>query len=303
MSDSNRFVLAAFAGLGSLLCAAAFGAYFGALYSPTYYRHPPLAGFQSSSLGSDKPHPSPHGLSGIPDRVERVIANSPATDDQNQDDRELAAQEAMALWAFWMFTAAVATFGVTSAGTYLIWRQVRLTREAVEDTGKATKAMERQNVIAEDTARRQLRAYIGIEDEEITDFRIGGKGRFSCKIYNRGQTPAYDVRVWSSVIGTYKSPDLEKVRIKKPRHISNVVLGPGQWVLHYSTAEDSITEDVYVEICSGRMKMIFAGIITYRDAFHRRRITTFKTWISGDGKTMLPNEHDLYAALKGNKSN
>lgn len=67
--------------------------------------------------------------------------------------RDLLAQEDMALWAMLMFFAAVATFVVTSAGTVLIWRQVKLTRQAVEDTGEATDAMKDANEIARATAR------------------------------------------------------------------------------------------------------------------------------------------------------
>jgi hypothetical protein len=61
--------------------------------------------------------------------------------------RDIRAQEDMAFWAMWMFVAAAATFVVTSLGTWLIWRQVRLTRQAVEDTTLATKAMQTQNAL------------------------------------------------------------------------------------------------------------------------------------------------------------
>lgn len=67
--------------------------------------------------------------------------------------RDIIAQEAMADASIVMAIAACLTFFVTLAGTLLIWRQVKLTREAVEDTGKATKAMTRQNELMEAAQR------------------------------------------------------------------------------------------------------------------------------------------------------
>src|SRR3546814_17484005 len=63
--------------------------------------------------------------------------------------RDLLAQETMAEAAIWMAAAAVLTLFITSMGTLLIWRQVKLTRQAVEDTSDATEAMREANVIAQ----------------------------------------------------------------------------------------------------------------------------------------------------------
>ena len=109
--------------------------------------------------------------------------------------RDLIAQEDMAYWAMWMFLAAVATFLVTSIGTFLIWRQVKLTRQAVEDTSEATEAMRGANKIAEDTAKRQLRAYMGIRKYELEPYELGeaGTGRFLIAMTNFGQSPAIEL--------------------------------------------------------------------------------------------------------------
>lgn len=77
--------------------------------------------------------------------------------------RDLKAQEDMAYWAMWMFVAAVFTFAITSIGTFLIWRQVRLTRQAVEDTGEATEAMREANWVE----RQAQRPWVSIKIEPI----------------------------------------------------------------------------------------------------------------------------------------
>src|SRR3546814_1949987 len=66
--------------------------------------------------------------------------------------------------AIWMAAAAVLTLFITSMGTLLIWRQVKLTRQAVEDTSDATEAMREANVIARTIGRVQTRAYLSIQE-------------------------------------------------------------------------------------------------------------------------------------------
>ncbi len=77
--------------------------------------------------------------------------------------RDVTAQEDMVFWAALMFAAALATFLVTSIGTFLIWRQVMLTRQAVEDTGEATDAMREANDIAREAMYDQGRPWIFVE--------------------------------------------------------------------------------------------------------------------------------------------
>lgn len=106
--------------------------------------------------------------------------------------RDIAAQEAMADAAIVMAVAACFTFFVTLAGTLLIWRQVKLTREAVEDTAEATDAMLAANEIARDTSERQLRAYVTVQSVsvEIKKDEEGIHFAFVAKMANSGQTPA-----------------------------------------------------------------------------------------------------------------
>src|SRR3546814_8206527 len=76
--------------------------------------------------------------------------------------RDLLAQETMAEAAIWMAAAAVLTLFITSMGTLLIWRQVKLTRQAVEDTSDATEAMREANVIRSEEHTSELQSLMRI---------------------------------------------------------------------------------------------------------------------------------------------
>ncbi len=105
--------------------------------------------------------------------------------------RGLEAQEDMAFWAMWMFVAAVATFAITSIGTFLIWRQVRLTRKAVEDTSAATETMKEANRIAEENSHRQLRAYLSVKSVTVSESDWDDERlQIMIEAENAGQTPA-----------------------------------------------------------------------------------------------------------------
>ena len=75
--------------------------------------------------------------------------------------RDLHAQEAMAFWAVWMFVAAAVTIVVTLIGTWMLWRQIKLTRNALEETRRATGAMERQT----DLVERAQRPWVAVSVE------------------------------------------------------------------------------------------------------------------------------------------
>ena len=108
--------------------------------------------------------------------------------------RDLAAQEDMAFWAMLMFVAAVATFIVTSFGTFLIWSQVKLTRRAVEDTGEATEAMRDANVTSNQMLQAEISPFLVVRPIDGDKIRWSGSGftpsRVYFKIENVGRGPA-----------------------------------------------------------------------------------------------------------------
>lgn len=117
-----------------------------------------------------------------------------ANHENQRNESDLKAQSHMADWTFWALVIASCSLGVTGIGTTLLLWQIMLTREAVVDTGKATKAMERQNDMMAEADRPWLlpdRVDIGRIEQGGIYFRI--------RLKNFGVRPAAKVFVWSKI--------------------------------------------------------------------------------------------------------
>lgn len=75
-----------------------------------------------------------------------------------RSEADLATQRQMSVWAFWALVVSSISAVVTAIGTILLYQQIVLTREAVEDTGRATDAMREANKIADEGLRLQKSA-------------------------------------------------------------------------------------------------------------------------------------------------
>src|SRR3546814_2944972 len=115
----------------------------------------------------------------------------------------------MAEAAIWMAAAAVLTLFITSMGTLLIWRQVKLTRQAVEDTSDATEAMREANVIARTIGRVQTRAYLSIQGLVGETFDNGLV--FTATVKNCGQSPALSAQIMRSEEHTSELQSLMRI--------------------------------------------------------------------------------------------
>ena len=229
MPRGYRFLVAAACGL-ALFAALGTGAFFGSLYSPGHKQYQTVAGDQGRRGDYTGPSQSLPDISGLPGPVERAIANPhPATGNDNEK-RDLAAQEASALWAFWMVVASFASVLITAVGTIFLYKQIVLTREAVEDTGKATDAMLKQIEITE----REQRPWVLIEagkpaisnrdDGILITVEIGFK--------NIGKTVA--AGFWPHLKCYLTGADFEEsvrdnfAEIRKPRGVTDRILMPGE---------------------------------------------------------------------------
>lgn len=208
-----------------------------------------------------------------------ALAPAPQVSTKQPDElqiRDLVAQEVMADTAVWMAAAAILTLLITSLGTLLIWRQVRLTREAVEETSKATDAMRDANKIAREASERQLRAYITCE-ETMIDFGnllVPNEMEIEFQMRNAGQTPAYEVSNVSRLEYGEADPDAHRMifRGKPGGKPTYTVISPGGATHHRSVHK--IPPGFFKAVLQGQMTIVLAVIISYRDAFGRRRLTT-----------------------------
>ncbi len=130
------------------------------------------------------------------------IVNAERESERGESD--LAAQWKAADWVMWAGILAGAQLIATALGLYFVKRTLDATLEAVEDTSNATKAMERQNEIASDTAKRQLRAYCSLLEYEGTGVALDNEPQFTFTVANTGQTPAklrVDSACWITTVG------------------------------------------------------------------------------------------------------
>jgi hypothetical protein len=137
--------------------------------------------------------------SGIPSFFERSISNPEPKTGADHEKRDLAAQEASAVFSFWMMIIAGCSTIVTFIGTILLYQQIKLTREAVEDTGLATEAMREANDIAREGTKlaqanldmgRPFILFIGFESAMCANSQGDQYWVFTFKWKNFGQIPA-----------------------------------------------------------------------------------------------------------------
>ena len=172
-----------------VLIALGTGAYFGSLYSPPKKQYPSSVTASADGADYDGVSVSLADVAFIPDAVERAITNPPPVSGKDRERRELAAQESMAVWSFYVAVFAGISALITTAGTFLIWKQVTLTRKAVEETSAATEAMHEANDIARDSSRRQARAYLFMKAVLIREKEAGDGLEAVLELQNAGNTP------------------------------------------------------------------------------------------------------------------
>lgn len=101
----------------------------------------------------------------------------------------------------------------------------------------ALKASRKAIRVAEDTGRRQLRAYVSIDTASIGAVVAGQHLSATIRIKNSGQTPAYKVGVHTAM-GWHKVPPSEEwFDLQSTRPLESV-LGPGQPAFAYPKMEN-----------------------------------------------------------------
>lgn len=207
-----------------------------------------------------KQTPSPHNAT-----IAKTQAQTTQTDPYQL--RDLKAQEDMAYWAMWMFVAAVFTFVITSIGTFLIWRQVKLTRQAVEDTDKATRAMERQTNLIEGAQR----PWITIEFEPV--FAGIRDGIFAveivAKLKNVGATSASSVFACVEIFHSdksYRDGILSRIdEISKSRQETVVAILPNETVERRLTHACTVDElSFFIDEGKEGIFLTFIASVHYR---------------------------------------
>jgi hypothetical protein len=187
-----------------------------------------------------------------------------------------------AQWAMWL-TAGMLV--VASIQALFFWVQLHLMRKSMKVAEVAATAAERSVETMQDTARRQLRAYVSI-DRAWIEFLEPGVPKVTVVVKNAGLTPAHNLRHWihqwieryplttqlptppngfvtsSSVLGSGATHNMQ---IKHPQPIINP-----SFIDKIGTSEGTI----YVY-----------GEIHYKDVFGHEHITKYRLMHGGPEKS------------------
>jgi hypothetical protein len=229
MLRGYRGVFAAIAGLAAFVTALGAGAFFGALYAPHYGYQAEHPAHRSPQAEKGNPSQIDRDRAGLPYIAERIAAGPDPDEGTEREKRDLAAQEASALWAFWLLTVSSFSAIVTMVATGLLLWQIILTRKAVEDTGEATEAMREANAIA----RQAQRPWVSISVKPTILETRGAAFRFEAEVLltNKGSMVAKNLNigwelVWSASI-KFEEVTARLARFGEKRATGQKILIPG----------------------------------------------------------------------------
>lgn len=234
-----------------------------------------------------------------------VAQNDPPPHNQIGTEAETQRQwYAMPDWWIAGFTAAL--FLATALLWFATWRMWRTTRDAVKDGKDAVKAAIRSAQAAEaaieksdaalshaqDTAKRQLRAYVHVDlRSDIYTRRNGWEILYSMLVVNSGQTPAYDVMVLGNICVADHPLTRSLPPVVANSEPSRASLYPGQTgVTAGIISNPALTQadfaslapiDIGDAIKSATSRLYLYGKITYRDVFGEAHTTHFRCRTNG----------------------
>lgn len=220
-----------------------------------------------------KPKSTPAGFS---ERVARSVeAISQANDPQDKTEREisdLAAQQDMACWAFWMMLGTFAQVFVGMAGIAAVVASIVQGRRALKIGMVSNKAARAAVRVSQNTAKRELRAYLSPAIIKDDPFVWGENLGLILAITNYGSTPAYSLgyrHVASCVLKpmtTQRLSDQIAIMKNKPA-IGSITIAPTQTV----RIPISVKFMDYSDIDDPTKYLAFAGYITFLDVFKDER--------------------------------
>jgi len=163
--------------------------------------------------------------------AECVASDAPATCKREIEraDREgvrneldVESQRGMARWAFWLLVISALQFPATLAALVFVKRTLDATLDAVDDTAKATRMMERQNELMAETQRPWLKLVVGDylnytpRNEDGHQFAAN-----QIDVQNFGTTPAVSVRKHTTFIKAITGLYVNEERERFARYLSH----------------------------------------------------------------------------------
>jgi hypothetical protein len=133
---------------------------------------------------------------------------------------------------------------------------------------------------AEDTAARQLRAYVFVTASEITNFKASEAIQCVVVIKNTGLTPAYKMTAWVSIVAsTFPRTEFPPTDLIPAK----TFLGPGGDYRYIVQTGTAMSPEARTMIANGSAAIYVYGEIHYTDAFKIDRFTKFRGIFRGSG--------------------
>jgi hypothetical protein len=195
---------------------------------------------------------------------------------------DAAARSADAAWLFGYVGGGIGLLTLLAAGAAAFFaRNAAIhTERGANAAGEAVERAIEANRLTIGFNQQQLRAYVGCEDSAINHGRfLDGSDAFArFWLRNRGQTPALEVRSVARAELATVSPERHKIyfRGKSRTEPANGVIWPsGANIQSFSL---DLPSGAMTQVAAGRLYLIVAGIISYRDIFGKRHLSTFKLY-------------------------
>jgi hypothetical protein len=84
--------------------------------------------------------------------------------------------------------------------------------------------------------------------------------------------------------------------------LSDTLIGPTDYHVQANAMGELLDHETWAMIIDGKLKMIFVGVISYRDVFGKRHLTTFKYFLNPGLLNIRDTTYDLSACGRGNKA-
>ena len=245
MSNSYKLLVTALA--GCVICIALFaGAFFGSIYAPEKRHYQSIGPNSGQAYPAESPRNGPADLSGIDSFVESLIAKPQPRNTNEREQRDLAAQESMAVFAYWMFWAMILQTLLAGGALIALVKDLRQNRRSAET---------------------QLRAYLAAETDGVRESNKFGYWALAINISNKGQTPAHNVVVFSKfAVGDPSEFDpSENPILAGPA--TDISIFPDSSHHVYTYIAEDFLEPHEVDIRDKNIALIHYGWIAYRDVF------------------------------------
>ena len=215
------------------------------------------------------------------DRIDPTTT-SPSSPCEDRDKCEQDAERNFPPW-FRLFgwPEGIATWAILLT-LLAIAEQTHQTRRAAEAAEASVGAADKQYVLAENTAKRQLRAYLAVRDAKALLYDDGVL-EASLKLHNCGQTPAYGLQgAYKVGFSPYPIPTPGTPPEDTRKSISVLGAGGDYYILaKFAGLPGQTMNDTVKELHAPDFVFSLVGYFTYKDIFENEHFIRFQQIIGG----------------------